>query len=89
MCDLMLGPDKALVLNDTPLWELEEVLLKRMRVDYGGNNDNHIRGKSHCGRRSSMWRRRWRLKTLTLLRSLHILWRQWILLVCPARHQDL
>ena len=85
--DLILRPGEALVLNDLPLWDLAEVLLKRRRVDFCGNDDNHPRGRRHCRRQSSRLRRWWRLKTLPLLRSLQRLWRQWILLVCPARRQ--
>ena len=68
--DLMLGPGEAPVLNDLPLWELAEVLLERRRVEFGGNDDDHPRGRRRCGCRSSRWRRWWRLKTLPLLRSL-------------------
>ena len=81
------NPARPLVLNDLPLWELSEVLLERRRVEFGGNDDDHLRGRRHCGRRSSRWRRWWRLKTLLLLRSLQILWRQWIFLVFPAQCQ--
>ena len=74
--DLMLGPGEAPVLNDLPLWELAEVLLDRRWVEFGGNDDDHPRGRRHCGRQSSRWRRWWRLKTLPLLRSLHRLRRK-------------
>ena len=84
LLDLMLGPGEAPVLNDLPLWDLVEVLLERRRVEFGGNNDDHLRGRGHCGRQASRWRRWWRMKTLTLLRLLHRLWRKWIFRVCPA-----
>ena len=85
--DLMLGPSEAPVLKYLPLWDLAEVLLERRRVEFGGNDDDNLRVRRHCERRSSRWRRWWRLKTLPLLRPLQRLWRQWNFLVCPAlRH---
>ena len=45
MRDLMIGTDKAPVLNDLPLWYLVEVPLERRRVEFGGNDDNHLRGE--------------------------------------------
>ena len=42
--DLMLGPRESPVLNDLHLWYLAEVLLKRRRVEFGGNDDSHLRG---------------------------------------------
>ena len=51
--DLMIGPDKAPFLNDLPLWDLSEVLLESRRVEFGGNNNDHLRGSRHCGRRPS------------------------------------
>ena len=41
----MIGTGKALVLNEPPFWDLEEVLLERMRVEFSGNDDNHLRGE--------------------------------------------
>ena len=55
--DLMLGPGEDPVLNDLPLWELADVLLERRRVEFSGNDDDHLRGRRHCGRWSSRWRR--------------------------------
>ena len=49
--DLMLGPGAAPVLNDLPLLELAEVLLEIRRVEFGGNDDGHLRGRRHCRRR--------------------------------------
>ena len=43
--DLMLGPGEAPVSNDLPLWDLEEVLLERRRVELGGNDGDHLRGR--------------------------------------------
>ena len=43
--DLMLGPSEAPVLNDLPLWELTKVLLERRRVEFGVNDNNHLRGE--------------------------------------------
>ena len=43
--DLFLRPSEVHVLNDVTLWELTEVLLYRRRVDFGGNDDNHIEGE--------------------------------------------
>ena len=85
--DLILRPVEAPFLNDPVLWDLAEVLLERRRLESCGNDDDHLRGRRHCGRRSSRLRRWWRLKTLPLLRSLQRLWRQWIFLVCPALRQ--
>ena len=68
--DIMLEPGESPVLNDMTLWELAEVMIKSRRVEFGGNDDSHPKGRIHCGRRSSRWRRWWRLKTLPLLRSL-------------------
>ena len=42
---LMLGPGEASVLNDLPLCELSEVLLRRRRVKFSGNDDNRLRGE--------------------------------------------
>ena len=83
--DLMIGPCEAPVLNDLPLWEVAEVLLERRRLEFGGNGDNHLRVRRHCGRWFSRWRRCWRMKMLLLLISLQRLCRQCIFLVCPAR----
>ena len=85
--DLMLGPEKDPVFNHPNLWDMAEVLLERSRVYFGGNDDNHLRVRSHCGRQASRWRRWWSLKTLTLLRLLQRLWRKWIFRVCPALFQ--
>ena len=41
----MLGPGEAPVLNDLHLWDLSEVLIKRRRVELGGNDDDHIGGE--------------------------------------------
>ena len=41
----ILGTGEAPVLNDLPLWDLEEVLLKMRRVDLGVNDDDHLRGE--------------------------------------------
>ena len=41
----MLGPSEAPLLNELPLWYLEEVLLEGRRVDFGGNDDDHLRGE--------------------------------------------
>ena len=41
--DLILGPGEAPVLNDPPLWYLAEVLLNSRRVEFGGNDDDHLR----------------------------------------------
>ena len=68
--NLMLGPEKDLVFNHPSLWEMAEVLLKRSRVYFGGNDNDHPRGRRNCGRQASRWRRRWRMKTLPLLRLL-------------------
>ena len=35
---------KSPLLNDLPLWELSEVLLKRRRMEFGGNDNDHLRG---------------------------------------------
>ena len=40
--DLMLGPGDAPVLNGLPLWEMTEVLLESRRVEFDGNDDDHI-----------------------------------------------
>ena len=43
--DLLLGPGEAPVLNDLPLWDLAEVLPERRRVEFSGNDDDHLRGE--------------------------------------------
>ena len=50
--DLMLVSGESPVLNDLTLWELVEVLLENSRVELGGNDVDHLRGRRHCGRRS-------------------------------------
>ena len=49
--DLMIEPGKSAVFNDLPLWELAEVLLKKKSVEFGGNDDDHLRRRRHYGRR--------------------------------------
>ena len=39
----IIGTSEVPVLNDLTLWYLEEVLIEMRRVDFGVNNDNHIR----------------------------------------------
>ena len=43
LIDLMITPGDAPVFNDLPFSELAEVLLERIMVDFGGNDDNHLR----------------------------------------------
>ena len=74
--DLMIGPGEALLLNYLPLWGLSEVLLDRRRGKLGRNDDNYLRWRRHYGRRSSRWKKWWRLKMLPLLRFMQTLWRQ-------------
>ena len=53
MWDLMLGTGEAPVCNDLLLWDLAELLLYRRRVEFNGNDDEHLRGRRHYGRRPS------------------------------------
>ena len=41
--DLMLGPGESPVVNGLTLWGLVEDILEMRRVEFGGNDDNHIR----------------------------------------------
>ena len=41
------------MLYDLPLWDLEDILIERRRVKFGGNDDDHLRGGGQFGRRLS------------------------------------
>ena len=41
----MLGPGKAMVLNDLYLWDMSEVPLESRRVEFGSNDNEIIRGE--------------------------------------------
>ena len=78
--DPILGPSESPVLNDRPLWDLAEVLLKRRRVEFGGSEDGHIRGEEAL--QASVVKVGEVVETERLLQRL---WRQRIFLFYTAR----
>ena len=41
----MIGTGEAPVLNDLPLWDMEEAMIERGGVDFGDNAEDHLRGE--------------------------------------------